>query len=148
MSAFHLSMGYLHLEIWRWLKCGDLVRLCHYLQSRHADCVEVFGNLVPNITPKNQIWPIQDWIFSRALLMQMVIFCATPYWREGDIFPANVAESAKDVWRFFINVAARKGPWCVYACNNNNIFYFVRRMKHSTPRDWKGGIDSNSFILR
>ena len=106
-------MGYLHyLGNMDVAECGDLVRLCHYLQARNVGCVEVFGNRVPNITPRSQIWPIRDW----------VVFCVSMVDSEGDfrtvqigtigaIFPDNVAQSVREVWRLFaINVAARKGP--------------------------------------
>ena len=83
------------------VECADLVRLCHYLQARHVGCVEVFGNRVPNITPQNQIWPIQDWVvFCESMVDAEGDFCVAPNWHEGAIFPANVAQSVREVWRF------------------------------------------------
>ena len=105
-------MGYLHLENMEVVECGDLVRLCHYLQSMHVGCVEVFGYLVPNIPAQNRIWPIQDWVvFCERMVDAEGDFCTVANWREGAIFTDNAAQSVREVWRIFvINVDARKGP--------------------------------------
>ena len=113
MAAFHLTMGYLHLGNMEVVECGDLVRLCHYLQARHVGCVEAPGYLVPNIAAQNQIWPIQDWVvFCESMVGAEGDFRTSPNWRDGGVYLPTTSHSRLGKYGVFFvtNVDARKGP--------------------------------------
>ena len=136
MLAVHL-LGCLHLWNMEAVEIWGLGRLCRYLQSRHLNCDEVFGNLLPNIATVIRNRSIQNWVF----FFDSVVdtdgdFREIQIWRDVVIFPANATQSVMEVWRFSaINVDARKGPCLLYASNNICILVHFRRMGHSILRN-------------